>query len=121
MNDFEKRLADVTGAIHIAMPDTELMLRRDQKSPENGRFYLQIRHWRPDTNTGKLGWGYGGKAYLSEHMIDEEIVRTAFGLLRAYWEHEAREAFLWHGRRVFGPHISLDALWDAADHLEHRP
>jgi hypothetical protein len=97
-----------------------LVLDIDKEDPE-GRLYLQVQCWRPDVNTGEHAWGKGGKAYLSEFMIDGEIVRRAFGLFMAYEEHECREFFKWGGRSVFGPHISIEALWDAAEHLEYRP
>lgn len=85
-----------------------------------GRLYLQIRCWRKDVITGEMGWGTGGKAYLSEHATDSELVQTIFGLYKGYYEHEARETFQWKGRRIFGPHISSEALWDAAPHVDVR-
>src|SRR6187551_2912274 len=92
---------------------------RDQEIPD-GRFYFQIMCWRLDVITGEMGWGYGGKAYLSPHATDSELVQTVFGLYRAYWEHEARETFVWRERRVFGPHIATEALWDVAQRVDVR-
>lgn len=86
----------------------------------NGRFYYQIECWRRDVISQEMGFGYGGKAYLSEHATDSELVQTIFGLYKAYWEHEARESFQWRGRRVFGPHISTGALWEVARRVDVR-
>lgn len=86
-----------------------------------GRLYLQVGNHRIDTITGVRGWGYGGKAYLSQHMTDSEIVQTVFGLFRAYEEHECREAFLFDGRRVYGPHMSVLALHSIAERTDARP
>lgn len=85
-----------------------------------GRYYFQITYWRKDVITGEMGYGYGGKAYLSEHASDSELVQTIFGLYKGYWEHEARETFKWRGRRVFGPHISTEALWEVAKRVDVR-
>lgn len=85
------------------------------------RYYFQIRCWREDAITpGVFDWGYGGKAYLSPHASNNELVQIIFGLYKGYNEHEARETFQWRGRRVFGPHIRTDALWDVARKVELR-
>lgn len=90
------------------------------KEHENTRMYLQVACYRPDSLTGDLDWGHGGKAYLSPHMGNGEIVKTAFALFKSYEEHECREFFKYDGRAVFGPHISVDALWQVANRLEVR-
>lgn len=84
------------------------------------RYYLQVRCWREDTITRQMGWGYGGKAYLSPHMVKSEVVQTAFGLYKAFLEHEARESFKYRGRRVYGPHMDVDALWEVAQRVDVR-
>lgn len=85
---------------------------------DDGRYYFQIECWRKDVVTGEMGMGYGGKAWLSPHVTDSELVQIVFGLYKGYWEHEARETFEWRGRRVFGPHISTEALWDVAERTD---
>ncbi|QHB37072.1 hypothetical protein QDA00_gp31 [Microbacterium phage Matzah] len=87
---------------------------------EPGRLYLQIECYRLDVIAQEMGFGYGGKAYLSPHATDSELIQTMFGLYKGYWEHEARENFEWRGRRVFGPHISTEALWDVARRVDVR-
>lgn len=86
----------------------------------NGRPYLQVVCTRPDSSTGVLGVGYGGKVYLSLHMLPGEVVRKAFGAFLAYEEHEAREWFRYQNAQVFGPHISIDALVEIANQKEWR-
>jgi hypothetical protein len=83
--------------------------------------YVQVQHYRADTNTGEMGWGGGGKAYVSEWATDSEIFQMVLGLFIAYETHEVREAFLVDGRRVFGPHISTYALMEVCDRLDVRP
>lgn len=96
-----------------------LLLAKDKADP-GGRYYFQVECERPDTVTGQTGIGRGGKAYLSPHMTVSELTRLAFGLFRAYEEHECREFFQWKGRAIFGPHIDSHALWEAADKLDYR-
>lgn len=96
-----------------------LLLAKDKRDPL-GRWYFQVECERPDSLIGGTSIGRGGKAYLSPHMNESELVRLAFGLFRAYEEHECREFFKWRERAVFGPHISVEALWLAADSLELR-
>jgi hypothetical protein len=96
-----------------------LKLAKDEKDPE-GRWYFQVECARPDTVTGEMGIGRGGKAYLSPHMNVSELTRLVFGLFKAYEEHECREFFRWKDRAIFGPHISSEALWGVAEELDFR-
>lgn len=116
--DFLERLDRIRDSITLA-DHFSLHVLQDQEYP-NGRYYFQIAAYRKDAITGEMGYGYGGKAYLSEHMTDSELVQTAFGLYKGFWEHEARETFQWNGRRVFGPHIATEALWDVAQRVDVR-
>lgn len=121
---FEQRIERILQNIEVA-PEFIIVWNQDtsffdaQGEPA-GRYYFQVGCWRKDTFTGEMGWGWGGKAYLSEYASDSELVQTAFGLYKAFWEHEARETFKWNGRRVFGPHISTDALWEVARRVDIR-
>lgn len=81
--------------------------------------YVQVSCWRPDCFTGEMGWGFGGKGYVKETITDSELARLCFGLIKAYEEHECREAFKIDGVQVFGPHIHLNALLEAGKRLEH--
>lgn len=96
-----------------------ILLARDQKS-DDGRFYYQVECDRPDSFTGEVSTGRGGKAYLSPHMTVSELTRLVFGLFKAYEEHECREFFKWKGRSIYGPHISSEALWSIANQHDYR-
>lgn len=96
-----------------------LIVERDKTDPE-GRLYLQVACDRPDTFTGLVGEGRGGKAYLSQHMMKDEIVQLAWGLFDAYVHHEAREGFFYCGRRIYGPHQKVDNLWAIAEDIVTR-
>lgn len=116
---FEDRLNDIASRITLA-DDFCIIIDRDKEDSYLGRYYFQISCFRRDAITGEMGMGYGGKAYLSPHATDSELVQTIFGLYKGFWEHEARETFQWDGRRIFGPHIATDALWEVARRVDVR-
>lgn len=90
-----------------------LVLARD-----NNGWFLQIRCKRPDVVTKQMGVGKSPKGYVDPTMSDSQIVRRIFAMFLAYEEHECREWFAYQGKRVFGPHISIDALSEVAERLE---
>ncbi|UVG34314.1 hypothetical protein SEA_GRASSBOY_57 [Microbacterium phage Grassboy] len=116
----ESRLRWIVAHIELGM-ECQVRLSRG----EDARWFVQIQCYRMDVITGKYGFGYGGKAYPSEHATDSEIIQMIFGLYKGYWEHEARETFLLRddageGRRPFGPHIDTWALWSVARKVDVR-
>lgn len=66
------------------------------------------------------GTMWGRKWLLSQFMTRSEIVQTAFLALKTWTEHEMREQFLYKGRAVFGPHISVDEFYEIAGRLDVR-
>jgi len=83
-------------------------------------WFLQITCWRRDVITGEMGEGHGGKFHPSEHSTESELLQAVFGLYLRYVEHEARETFEWRGRRIYGPHISAQALYEVARRVDVR-
>lgn len=112
---YEQRILRIRDEVELGM-NCKVKLGKSSE----GRYYYQIQCWREDVITKKMGMGYGGKGYLSEHMTQNELVQIIFGLYKSYWEHEARETFKWRKRRVFGPHIDVEALWKAAPYVDVR-
>lgn len=90
------------------------------RGDHKGNLWIQVGTERPDTYTGESGIGKGGKAYVSEFATHDEIVKKVFGLCMSYVEHEAREGFKWKGRRVFNPHVSIEALYSVALKSNYR-
>lgn len=82
--------------------------------------YLQWKFTAPCSNTGLLQEWTTRKWRLSVHMTEGELVQTAFAAALQAEEHECRELFSYQGIRVFNPHISFDALLEAAQHTEGR-
>lgn len=118
MTEFEIRLQSIVEDIELA--DSFTVIAGRDTVIENGRYYFQIASWREDIFTHEMGYGFGGKAYLSPFASDSELIQTVFGLYKGFWEHEARETFKWRKRRIFGPHISTEALWEVARRIDIR-
>lgn len=117
VEQFKERLERIVSEVQL--PEAFLIkLARDDYEGTYGRYYYQIGCRRPDIITGELGVGYGGRAYLAPESSDDDLVKTIFGLYKAYVEHEARETFKWRGRRIFGPHTEIQYLWYAAPHID---
>lgn len=81
------------------------------------QFCLRAKLWRKDTDTGEMGWGYGGTQIVIGNGHDssptvDQIGKRCFVAARDYSEHEIREAFTYKGRRVLDPHQSIENLWE---------
>lgn len=88
---------------------------------EGGHLYLQVQFPAPSRPGGPVETQKGRKWLLSEHMTTQEIAATALKAVLTAEEHEAREQFLYLGKAIFGPHLSLTTLWASAGDLDVRP
>ena len=52
------------------------------------------------------------KQFIPENATPNQIAKIVYGLILAYVKHEASEGFKWKGKRVFNPHLKVDALYD---------
>lgn len=91
---------------------------------QHGMVYVQIEGWVRDLTDphlpGEHSWQRGGKAYVSEHACDSEFFQMVLDRLIAFDEHEIREAVTVDGRRVFNPHLDVEALKSIAHVQETR-
>ena len=74
------------------------------------RWYLQVRAKTPDCNTGELVEWTGRKWMLGPHMVDNELITTAYKAVMMAVEHEVRENFRYRGVAVQNPHVNYDKL-----------
>ena len=95
---------------------TQVVLAYDGERP-----YLQVEIERVDIVTGQMAVGRGGKYTVASDATLSEVVQAVFGLYRNYEEHECREWFKYRGRRVFGPHMDVEELWNIAKITDARP
>jgi len=82
--------------------------------------YIQWRFAGHCSVTGEYRTWPCRKHRISEYMTESELVQTAFAAALQAEEHECREFFKYAGVAVFGPHISVRALLDAAQKLDAR-
>jgi hypothetical protein len=111
----------ITNRISMNVLGTEFKVRveRDNLNPTNGRIFLQIVFDAPCTKTNEVQEWHGRKWYLSEHMTDDEIVKTAYSAFKACIEHEVMESFKVDGIILFNPHLNFEQLL-AISHNEVR-
>lgn len=85
-------------------------------------FLLQVSMFMPDYNHPKqaLVEQKSGKYYISPYATKGEVVQKCLLACIQFMEHEVRENFKYKGLRIFGPHISLDALIERATTTEKR-
>lgn len=75
-------------------------------------WHIRVGFERPDTETGKIGIGYGRYEIVSSGTTESGVVKTAWLLIELVVRHELMEAFRWRGKRIFNPHNSI---YDLAD------
>lgn len=93
---------------------------RFEKHPDSERMFLQVGMDRTCAYTGEKGQGFGGKYEVSAHSTEDEIVKKLLAACLAYAEHEVRENFFYKGKRVFNPHVTLEALMSISDQTTSR-
>jgi len=83
---------------------------------------LFLQHYQHvlDVKTGEAIVQRGRKWYISPYMTASEVVQTALLAVKQFEEHEIRENFFYHNKRVFGPHLDVRALQIVADQEEIR-
>jgi hypothetical protein len=75
---------------------------------------LMAQYYEKDVVTGRHELQETRLWPLPSNADRDAVVRTAFKCVMTSLEHRARGHFTWRERSVFGPHMSLDALWEAA-------
>jgi hypothetical protein len=80
-------------------------------SEGHGGVYLQATYLEADIVTGVPEVQHTRKWLLSPKMTRSELVQTCFKLAITSMEHRTRENFTYRGKRIFGPHFDVEALW----------
>lgn len=89
---------------------------------ENQEF-LVANYLESDILTNKESVQKTRKWYISPWATKSEIIQTALKCVLTSMEHRAREAFTYKGKRVYGPHFNVDALWEICNDrkFDYRP
>jgi hypothetical protein len=80
-----------------------------------GRIFLQVIYDAPCTKTNTVQEWHGRKWYLSKHMTDDEIVKTAYVAFESCIKHEIMEGFKVDNIILFNPHINFEELLKISD------
>jgi len=111
-----------TEKIRLSLFGKELYLRveRDCRDRIEGRIFLQVVYESPCVETGKAEEWHGRKWYLSQFMIRDEVIKTAYAAFEAAVKHEVMEGFKYDNVVLFNPHISYLSLMGVADEQVRR-
>ena len=115
--DFEGRLEllqktkALLSDVSMSLLGTEFKLRIEQDLEiDAGRIFIQIIFNAPCAETGKIEEQHGRKFYLSRHMLDDEIIKTAYLAFETCVKHEVMEGFKVKGITLFNPHVHYTQL-----------
>ena len=81
----------------------------DSKGVEIG-WEIYCEFYRPDINTGQMGWGRGRNEIINRGAYEGSAVKTMFVLIDLLLRHEAMEGFKYEGEQIFNPHHSVPEL-----------
>lgn len=105
IKEIKKVLKDIT----FANSCLDMGWKFQVKETKDG-FLMCTSFKRPDTNTGKIGTGYGRWMFVDKKAEERSIVMTAWVCAELIVKHELLEAFLYKKVRIFDPHKSLASL-----------
>lgn len=97
-------------SMHLFETKFSIRVERDAKRPEDGRIFLQVTYEAFCTKTGILQPWTGRKWYLSDHMTEDEIIKTAYCAFESAVKHEIMEGFKVEGIVLFNPHVDFNEL-----------
>lgn len=80
-----------------------------------GRIYIQLEYNSACNKGEENDYWKGRKWYLSEHMTDDEIIKTCYVAFEACVKHEIMEGFKVDGKILFNPHINFEELLNISD------
>lgn len=74
-------------------------------------FLIQLQcNMADNNNVNHKSVQRGGKYYVSSFTIKDEVVGVLWKAMQDFIIHEAREGFLYRGKRIFGPHMNVEGL-----------
>lgn len=87
-----------------------------QAAVVNDLVAFRVQFLAPDALSGRLEVQDGRWwPIIPGQVTEDHIVKTAFLAIQTAEEHEMREAFRYRGRSVFGPHLPVAYLLNAAE------
>lgn len=93
----------------IKLLDREFHVQCCYDAEEPLGYLLHMTYYEPDVITGVSELQTTRKWFIAEDADDQAIVETAYACALRSYAHVVAEHFTFDGRRVFSPHISLEA------------
>lgn len=92
-----------------------VIYKRDIKRPDTGRIFIQIVYTDKCRKTGKEQLWKSRKYYISEHMTEDELVKTIYVAFEQCVKHEIMEGFCIDNKVLFNPHVHYTELLAISD------
>lgn len=80
------------------------------EDPTVDGFLVRCGFWRPDTNSGSMGEGFGRWMHVPRSASETAVVMTAWLCVTLVLQHEAMEAFEYMGVKILNPHKNVEEL-----------
>jgi hypothetical protein len=81
-------------------------------------WYLQVTYYEADVDTGDRALQKSRKWLIEPSATESDVIRTAYAAVTRSYAHVVSEHFTYKGRRVFGPHVAIEALLEACGKTE---
>ena len=82
---------------------------------EGNALLLQIQWYDTDFYTKSPSIQSGRRWFLERTLTESELVQTVWLAIQTAEEHEMREQFTYAGRRIYMPHMDVQALIEVVD------
>lgn len=106
----KKRVQSLLNRISLKCLSTNFLPIVEYDKKGGDRVYIQIVYSSfCSTSNAYKEWS-GRKYYLSEHMTDDEIIKTTYVAFEQVIKHEIMEGFKVDGKILFNPHVNFEEL-----------
>lgn len=79
--------------ISMGIFSSKFTIRVDTDQVDGSRIFIQVLYEAPCSKTGSIETWRGRKWYLSDHMLDQEVVGTVYLAYKTAVDHEVMESF----------------------------
>jgi len=115
-----KSLEEIRAIASECRFDLEGVKWKIEVKDDGAKWYVQVAVDGKCNVTGAdLSWT-SRKWLLSPHMTKTEIVRTCYLAVKRAVAHEVDERFTYMGKRIYDPHIDVDALAEVCERMDVR-
>ncbi len=106
-------------ALHLILANIKIFDREFviTDAPPHG-WFVQVRYIEADVDTGEPAEQLSRKWLVEPRETEGDVVRTVYAAVSRSYAHVVSEHFTYKGKRVFGPHISLDAMLEACESIQ---